>query len=271
MSLHARIIPILLAAAVLCGLPAFAASKAADKPVSYDMLVGWAGQGEDQLLARALRTRSWQQMDAQSRNFLMLTAVERKQVSTLRVLLDWGVDVNQALTVKMHGETGVLTPLQLLVSGRGPLPMLDLLLEKGGDPNRASEGQFPLHTALSLGRLDLARRLLDAGANAGLSTGIGKLSPLHELALGARGAAPKDVSEMVDRLVLRGALVNAQTVRGATALHLAVLGGDVALVRALLSQGADPGIADSTGETPLQLAERKGRAEVSSLLVRGDR
>lgn len=271
MSRHTRVFRILLMMALLCGLPAIAQSTAADKPVPYDQLVAWTGEGKDQALARALRSRQWRAMETQSRNVLMLTAIERQQVNSLRVLLDWGLSANQELTVRMHGETGVLTPLQLLVSGRGPMPMLDLLLDKGGDPNRASEGQFPLHTALSLGRLDLARRLLDAGADAGLSTGIGKLSPLHELALGARGAAPKDVSEMVDSLVQRGALVNAQTVRGATALHLAVLGGDIALVRALLSHGADPGVADAAGEAPLQLAERKGRTEIRSLLARGGR
>jgi len=270
MSLHTRVFRILLMMALLCGLPVIAQSTAADKPVPYDQLVAWAGEGKDQALARALRSRQWRAMDTQPGNVLMLTAIERQQINSLRVLLDWGLSANQELTVRMHGETGVLTPMQLLVSGRGPLPMLDLLLDKGGDPNRASEGQFPLHTALSLGRLDLARRLLDAGADAGLSTGIGKLSPLHELALGARAAPSSDISGMVDRLVQRGALVNAQTARGGTALHFAVLSGEVALVRALLLHGADPGAADAAGETPLQLAERKGRAEISSLLVRRD-
>ena len=61
---------------------------------------------------------------------------------------------------------------------------------------------------------------------------------------------------------------------GWTALLEAVILGDGGeahqeIVRILLDAGADPGIADHDGVTPLQHAERLGHREIAALLRRG--
>jgi hypothetical protein len=47
-----------------------------------------------------------------------------------------------------------------------------------------------------------------------------------------------------------------QSAYGATALHIAIQNGDLALVRVLMSFGTDPEILNRRGETALQIAER---------------
>ncbi len=61
---------------------------------------------------------------------------------------------------------------------------------------------------------------------------------------------------------------------GWTALLEAVILGDggadhIEIVRLLLAAGADPGIADSEGVTPLEHADRRGFREIESLLANG--
>ena len=51
-----------------------------------------------------------------------------------------------------------------------------------------------------------------------------------------------------------------------TGLHLAASKGREAVVRQLLSAGADPGRVDSAGDTPAEVARRAGHADVAALL-----
>ena len=51
--------------------------------------------------------------------------------------------------------------------------------------------------------------------------------------------------------------INARTAEGRTALHLAVAGGLVAVVRALLVFEADFSLTDNAGQTPGELANAK--------------
>lgn len=52
--------------------------------------------------------------------------------------------------------------------GNGLGPMIDLLLDAGASPNSPPSGEYTslLHAAIRNGELDLARKLLDKGANA---------------------------------------------------------------------------------------------------------
>lgn len=54
---------------------------------------------------------------------------------------------------------------------------------------------------------------------------------------------------------------------GATPLHWAALRGYAATVAFLLGAGADPAATNHSGETPLAVAQRAGKARVSELLV----
>ncbi len=83
-------------------------------------------------------------------------------------------------------------------------------------------------------------------------------------------AASKGNTAEVERLLKRGADVNAQQADGATALQWAAYRGDAKLAELLLKAGAKPGLANRDGATPLWLAAARGDAAViQALLKRG--
>ncbi len=66
----------------------------------------------------------------------------------------------------------------------------------------------------------------------------------------------------------QGAAVNAADERGFTALHWAVIGGHIGLVKLLLDRGADPNAAGPSRMTPLHWAATMGQADAIDALVR---
>lgn len=118
------------------------------------------------------------------------------------------------------------------------------------------------------------RRWLEAGGDVNTVFDNGGWTPLH-------AAVRAQLSGQVDLLLQNGADVNAVThaqagadkpethylcgnrkaVPGMTPLHVAVVvGGKAVMVEKLVTAGADPNLADSTGMTPLAYA-RKARAK----------
>ena len=81
-------------------------------------------------------------------------------IEMVRVLLDYGVDVNS------RNEDG-WTPLYYAPNSYSNDPgAARLLLDRGADPNLgAKDGQTPLHEALKYGWIEMARLLIEHGAN----------------------------------------------------------------------------------------------------------
>ncbi len=82
-------------------------------------------------------------------------------------------------------------------------------------------------------------------------------------------AASKGNKAEIERLLKRGADVNAQQADGATALQWAAYRGDAKLAELLLKAGAKPGLANHDGATPLWLAAARGDAAVIQALLKG--
>src|SRR5690242_17487470 len=82
-------------------------------------------------------------------------------------------------------------------------------------------------------------------------------------------AASKGNKAEIERLLKRGADVNAQQADGATALQWAAYRGDANLAELLLKAGAKPGLANHDGATPLWLAAARGDAAVIQALLKG--
>jgi ankyrin repeat protein len=117
-------------------------------------------------------------------------------------------------------------------------------------------GDTALHVAGAAYRPDLARRLVDAGADVRAKNRRGA-EPLHYAVDGGPGSStwnPDAQAAIVAYLIEAGADPNATDRSGVTPLHRAVRNRCAAAVQALLSGGSDPRLKNKSGSTPMALA-----------------
>lgn len=140
------------------------------------------------------------------------------------------------------------------------------LLEQGMDPDAAQgDGMTGLHWAAEQGSDDLARLLIDAGAELDPRTRLGAYTPVHLAAKGGR-------VDVLRVLLEGGASPSVPTTTGAvTPLHFAATSSDAEATLALLEHGADPDAREERwGQTPLMFAAAAARpAVVDALLEHG--
>ncbi|XP_040901344.1 B-cell lymphoma 3 protein homolog [Toxotes jaculatrix] len=117
------------------------------------------------------------------------------------------------------------------------------------------EGLSPLHLAVLRGLKDLARMLLDAGADINVMDIKSGHSPLMH-------AVEGNNTDMVHFLIENGCDVNGQSYSGNTALHSACGRGQVDTVRLLLKSGADSSLKNYHNDTPVMVAKNKKIADV---------
>jgi ankyrin repeat protein len=151
------------------------------------------------------------------------------------------------------------------------LDLLKLLLAHGGKPDAAlrapilaryhnvgdaqlGAGATPLMRAAKSRDLAAMRILLDAGADPKRQSATGATALMFAAAPPRAAATSALEQASLDAIALcldRGAEVNAVNASGQTALHLASPAGqDSAIVKLLLSRGANAGIRDKQGRTP---------------------
>ena len=124
-------------------------------------------------------------------------------------------------------------------------------------PNK--NGRTALHYACFYGDLDVVSILLACGAKTDVVDSWGD-SPLHD-------ASGRDYPEVVERLLGKGGInINTQNKNGQTCLHVACLNGSVNVVRILLDHGAEIGLVDAKGNTPLHNAMTKNQPEIVKIL-----
>ena len=76
----------------------------------------------------------------------------------------------------------------------------------------------------------------------------------------------EDFPEVLRILQTRRFCVNSQTHKGNTALHLAVLDGNMDVISLLVRAGADPNARNNEGETPLHFAAQVGEVRAAMFL-----
>jgi len=184
-------------------------------------------------------------------NTAMIMAVNFGQIEVAELLLSSGVqpDVHEAAAI------GDVNRIRNLLNGAPAL--LD---------SYSLEGFTPLALAAHFGHIEVARFLIDRGANVnGISQHPMRLSPIHAALFGGR-------TDMALLLIDHGADVDARRGgagmprAGWTALHYCAQSGFVELAQTLVDRGADTSLVDDEGRSPLEVATDAGNQKIVALL-----
>lgn len=173
-----------------------------------------------------------------------------------------------ALAAGQSWSPSVHTGVMAAMIRRGTAEMLDYVRKTlQGDPAFVRErfnGRTLLHDAAAAGCLPIVELLLALGADPNVKDG-GEHTPLYSVA----NECSIEGADVVARVLVRaGADVNAcDGAVQCTALHMAARRGNVAVAAALLDLGAEIEARDSRGDTPLRRAVNCGKVEVARLLL----
>jgi ankyrin repeat protein len=123
-------------------------------------------------------------------------------------------------------------------------------LQRGANVNEEHDGNDTLMQAVFRGYTEIARLLIEKGADVNKKVRYGmKVTPLMEAALRGR-------TEMMSLLLDSGAEINTTNDLGWTALRYSVTYGKLDAMRLLLDKGTDINIGDHMGFTALAVAEK---------------
>ena len=154
--------------------------------------------------------------------------------------------IERSQNVRSRGFSDNVTPLHL-ASEKGQVEVARMLIERGADEAAQNEyGDIPLHLASRKGEVEVVRMLIERGADVAAQNKDGD-TPLHL-------ASQNGEVDVVCMLIEHGADVAAHTKDGETPLHLASQSGEVDVVRMLIERGADVAAQNKDGCTPLHLA-----------------
>ncbi len=195
----------------------------------------------------------------------LFLAVERKEVSMIRLLVERGADIDDATSY------GYWSPLCEAAHGvQQNLDLVQLLIELGANVNGTCSSDWkPLMLAARDGRLETVRFLVEHGAEVNyLASGAVYRSALDAAARAERGGT--NYLEIVGFLLDHGADPNGPSPEGASPLHNAVRSGNPRVVQLLLERGADPSRADREGNTPLKIAKERGNTMLVRLLEQAE-
>lgn len=189
----------------------------------------------------------------------LMAAAARGDEGEIKALVTAGakVDIRDA-----HGRT----PLHVAAFG-GRHGAMRALVAAGADPNALENDRYDIVTIAAVADdLPTLRLALQLGASAKNIT-----SPYNGTALIA--AAHLGHEEAVRILIGAGAPLDHINNLGWTAVIESIVLGDggprhTATLRILLEAGANPSLADRSGQTPLALARARGYAAMVALLVK---
>jgi ankyrin repeat protein len=177
-------------------------------------------------------------------------AVKRDDAATVRTLLGRGFDPD---TLDPKGLSGLYLAL------REPAPKVAAALIEWPKTNveiRTRDDESPLMMAALKGQLELARKLIDRGADVN-KTGW---TPLHYAATGGHLA-------IMELLLEHHAYIDAESPNGTTPLMMAAQYGSIDAVKLLLAAGADARLKNQLGLSAIDFAYRVNRTEAAELIA----
>lgn len=213
----------------------------------------------------------------------VIKAMQKEDSRALQMLITAGATLN---------PTPQKPPL-FIAAESSELQSLQLLLALGADPDQSYQSKRLLHEAVSSKNLNLARLLLEGGADASiknrydatpLSISIHQKEPDMTLLLLKHGADASitdhqgnnllhtAVNEnkplLLKQLLKYKAPVNGINLVKETPLFLAVKNSRIGMVKDLLSAGANPNIRNRNKQSPLQLALNKETLDYALALIK---
>ena len=206
----------------------------------------------------------------------------------ITAFLDGGININAQEADE--GRTALIS-----AAARGDLEVVNLLLQRGADPNvtdnigdtallhalearydqveqvllnhpkldphaRGFNGVTALSKYVWREQKDAVQKLLDLGADVNAQDNDGD-APLH-------GAAQSGNVEILDLLLAKGANPNLKNKYGGTPLMWAVVFDQEEVTRRLIERGADPSLKDADGLTARDWAIKSKREKLVALLPR---
>ena len=229
--------------------------------------------------------------DLNARNFMgqtpLLLAVLHDDTHTAEVLISMGADLNA-----IDGQL-CRTPLGLAYRN---IELVALLIAAGADPNITDDVSraTPLHNVAQTGDTEIALALLSGGAEIDIVDSRGqtptywaelyghvdivaafeqvKRAVRQQESEGPFQAVENGDIELVRALLSAGADPNARDALDSTLLHIAVVGdlpSHIKIVSELIDSGADIYARNGTGFTALYLAVITGRAQSIPVLIAG--
>ena len=175
-------------------------------------------------------------------------ASNHRRLEISKIILEYANAEKDRHRAQMHtAPEGQYNPLEHSVG------VSQISLERGTDVNMQNLDLINhLHWACYFGRLEMAKELLNHGANANAENIRGE-TPLHIVSRGQYDSQEDGVG-IVQLLLGRGANINALDKGHMTPLHLASYYGKLDIVRVLLYYGARINTKSKLGQTTLHLA-----------------
>ncbi len=172
----------------------------------------------------------------------------------LRRDLKKSTNVSSRVQYALDLEIGLLKAVE-----EGDLGATIKLINVGANVNTSKYDETPLHKSASKGHLEIARALIEAGADVKAKEKTDGMTPLH-------GSAKNEHLEVVKYLIEKGADVNAKDKWGRTPIHWSAQKGNLEVVKYLIEKGADVN-ARVRGATPLVMSAQSNNLEVMKYLI----
>lgn len=182
------------------------------------------------------------------------SAIKQDDAAAVQALLNRGFDPN---TLDPKGLSG------LYIAVREPSPKVARILVEWPKTNveiRTDHDESPLMIASLKGDLELAKRLIERGADVNKPG----WTPLHY-------AATNGHLEVMELLLDNYAYIDAASPNGTTPLMMAAHYGTAEAVKLLLEAGADPKLKNEQGLTAIDFAYSANHADVADMIAQAVR
>ena len=187
----------------------------------------------------------------------LLSAITKGDIDAVKEFLKNGTDAN----VKVKGKGNAAAFCSCKESGK----IVELLISNGADVNakalqygddaKRGRGITPLHAAAGNGHVEIAKLLIENGAN--LNANSHGNTPLH-------AASISNTKDLVELLIENGANVNAKNDSGESALMRSTQDGNHQIAQLLIDNGANP-LDVYFSEKDVSLFQAANKGDVESL------